>query len=295
MRCPKCGLEIPDSSRFCLQCGTSVVTGQPAAVQFGAIALGCFSLLSLIVFFAQGLVPIHFFEAVLWALAAWLWHKRKPTNQVATAAVLLLALIVAASEGYFLGARSAFRHDSIRLGASLPSGLVVDSFPATEVPLEAITKAEPQHSPPARIFNGKAATPQSRREPSPPSTCSRPLLPGEDRTPIALGSAELALVHMSLASTNADSLFLDIENGSNYCLTSIAITLVVESDWAKTDKVLNQSLSFSPAVSPGQKQNRSVSNEINLDGGGSERVTGLVKRWKITEVRGFAVPGRASQ
>lgn len=95
---------------------------------------------------------------------------------------------------------------------------------------------------------------------------------------------------MSLASTNADSLLLDVENRSIYCVTSIAISVVVESDGAKTDKTLNQTLSFSPAISPGQKQNQLVSNEIYLNGGGSERVTGLVKRWNVTEVRGFPAP-----
>lgn len=84
MSCPKCGYEIPSNSKFCLECGTSVIAERPAVVvDFGAIIFGSFALLSLIVFFAQGLVPIYFIEAALWALAAWLWHKRKPTSQVA--------------------------------------------------------------------------------------------------------------------------------------------------------------------------------------------------------------------
>jgi hypothetical protein len=295
MSCQKCGCEIPGNSKFCLDCGRPVVARRPAAADVGTIIFGGFSLLSLAVFLVQGLVPIYFIEAVAWALAAWLWHKRKPTSQVATAAVLLLAVAVAAGEGYLLGARSAVRYNSTQLGASLPPGVVDSPSPATELPPEAVTKAEPQRSTLPRITNGKTAAPQNPREPLPPSTCSRLLLPGENRTPVALGSAVLALVRTSLASTNTDSLSLDVENGSSYCVTSIAVSIIVESDWAKTDKTLNQILSFSPAISPGQKQNQNVSNEISLNGGGSERVTGLVKRWNITEVRGFPAPSNKSQ
>jgi len=294
MSCTKCGCEIPSNSKFCLECGTSVVAERPAAAaDFGAIIFGSFSLLSLIVFLAQGLVPIYFVEAAAWALVAWLWRKRKPTSQLNTTIMLFLAVAVAASEGYLLGARSAARgRYSTQLDASVPPGFVVDSVsPTTDIRRETVTKATPERSMPPRNENPKAATPRTRQEFSPPPTCSTPLLPDENRTPTALGSAELALVHMSLASTNADSLLLDVEDGSSYCVTSIA----VESGWAKTDKALNQTLLFSPAISPGEKQNQHVSNEIYLNGGGSERVTGLVKHWSITEVRGFPVSSNKSQ
>jgi len=135
MFCTKCGTDLPDDAQFCLKCGHAL-TGPPAKnveaasvpdtvneppvtspattdaptvspptepnPNIGTIVFAAFAVLSLVVSFAKGIVPIFIIEAGLWAGLAWYWHRKKPKSQAATAIVLLLALVVTAAEGYLV-------------------------------------------------------------------------------------------------------------------------------------------------------------------------------------------------
>jgi hypothetical protein len=136
MFCMKCGTDLPDDALFCRKCGYSFsvtptkippivetpagtdapavshpapTTGptQSASVNaspnLGTIVFASFALLSLIVSFVKGIVPIFLVEAVLWGALALYWYKKKPTSQAATGVILLLAVAIAAGEGYLVG------------------------------------------------------------------------------------------------------------------------------------------------------------------------------------------------
>jgi len=114
MFCDKCGTNLLYDSQFCRKCGnaltaiatplaptvSSVATNNP---NLGTIVFAGFALFSLVVSFVKGIVPIFLVEAVLWGALALYWHKKKPTSQATTAIVLLLAVAVAAGEGYLVG------------------------------------------------------------------------------------------------------------------------------------------------------------------------------------------------
>jgi hypothetical protein len=110
--CIKCGTELPDGSQFCLKCGQAL--GEPSASSastapsnpygtFGAFVFASFSMITLLVSLFKGIVPIYLVESALWGALAWYWHKRNPTSQKTNLFVLLLAVVVAAGEGYSVG------------------------------------------------------------------------------------------------------------------------------------------------------------------------------------------------
>lgn len=112
MICLKCSAELPIGSQFCLKCGQAL--GEPPTPSasptptnpygaFGAFVFASFSMITLLVSLSKGIVPIYLAESALWGALAWYWHKRNPTSQKANLAVLLLAVVVAAGEGYSLG------------------------------------------------------------------------------------------------------------------------------------------------------------------------------------------------
>ncbi|MGA3055925.1 MAG: zinc ribbon domain-containing protein [Candidatus Korobacteraceae bacterium] len=137
MFCGVCGSEFPDDFSFCPKCGRSVRTSTlpegpqpvaatptleaepdtknqqsapsgPVAPQFnyGTVVFAAFSVLSLLVCLAKGIVPIYLSESVLWAAVAWYWQKKSPWSETATGIVLLVAVGVAGGEGYLLGRQS---------------------------------------------------------------------------------------------------------------------------------------------------------------------------------------------
>jgi hypothetical protein len=138
MFCGICGNEFSDDFRFCPKCGRSVSTSasvggmQAAAVapaaganrrtemqesvpsagigarfNYATVVFASFSVLSLLVSLAKGIVPLYLGESVVWAAVAWYWHKKGPRSEIATAIVLLLAVAVAAGEGYLVGRRGS--------------------------------------------------------------------------------------------------------------------------------------------------------------------------------------------
>lgn len=150
--CIKCGLDQPEDSRFCRKCGyafpnlespplasppataetegasiaatipaaapsasTSTVIAQ-TAFNFGTWIFAGFSVLSLIVAFARGIVPIYLGEAAGWAVLAWWWQKTNPKSQIANALVLLLAVVLAAGEGFLIGRQPAENYTYLQQG-----------------------------------------------------------------------------------------------------------------------------------------------------------------------------------
>ncbi len=137
MFCGVCGSEFPDDFSFCPKCGRSVRTNRlpegpqavaatptleaepdtknqksapsmPVAARFnyGTVVFAAFSVLSLLVCLAKGIVPIYLGESVLWAAVAWYWQKKSPWSETAAGIVLLVAVGVAGGEGYLLGRQS---------------------------------------------------------------------------------------------------------------------------------------------------------------------------------------------
>jgi len=100
MFCTKCGLELPDDSQFCRKCGfaLAVAPSQPSpapTTKIVTFVFAAFAVLSLVVCFAKGIVPIYLAEAAVWAGLAWFWDKKSPSSKPLTGAILTFALIVA--------------------------------------------------------------------------------------------------------------------------------------------------------------------------------------------------------
>lgn len=163
MFCGGCGSEFPDDFSFCPKCGRSVHTNTlpegphavaaPPALEaeqdrknpksapsapvkarfnYGTVVFAAFSVLSLLICLAKGIVPIYLGESALWAAVAWYWHKKSPWSEAATGIVLLLAVGVAAGEGYLLGWQSLEKH----YAAVAPSAAL--SVAPSDNPLDAI-------------------------------------------------------------------------------------------------------------------------------------------------------------
>ena len=73
------------------------------SVNPGTLVFGAFAVLSLFAALAHGFPPIDLAEVALWTALAWYWQKRNPTSAVAISLVMLLAVVVAAGEGYVFG------------------------------------------------------------------------------------------------------------------------------------------------------------------------------------------------
>jgi hypothetical protein len=83
---------------------TPQVSGkQTPYTNFGTIVFALFAALSLLVCLVRGIVPIYLVEAGLWAGLAWFWHKKNLVSPSVNLAVLLVAVFVAAGEGFMVG------------------------------------------------------------------------------------------------------------------------------------------------------------------------------------------------
>jgi hypothetical protein len=91
---------------------TVISTTQPAPqgnrkqsedTNFGTIVFALFAALSLMVSLVRGIVPIYLAESALWAGLAWYWYKKKLISPKVNLAVLLIAVFVAAGEGFMVG------------------------------------------------------------------------------------------------------------------------------------------------------------------------------------------------
>jgi len=69
----------------------------------GTFVFGACAVLTLVVAIVHGIPPISLAEVALWTALAWYWQKRNPTSHLAISLVMLLAVVVAAGEGYVIG------------------------------------------------------------------------------------------------------------------------------------------------------------------------------------------------
>ena len=183
MFCTKCGLELPDDAQFCRKCGyafpisptqlsaTAPVSEQPIAptqptpaqstFNFGTLVFAGFSVLSLVVCFAKGIVPIYFAEAALWAALAWYWNKKGSTSETATLIILLCAVTVAAGEGYLIGRDSKVTPRTLPADfwADVPeakkqgtSPVAGDIWAKAEAELQGAQPAAPPNPPPGYVL-----------------------------------------------------------------------------------------------------------------------------------------------
>jgi hypothetical protein len=146
--CQKCGTEQAEDSQFCRKCGlrlAPVSTTPPlpeisaatwsesneqllsspsagkeekgnSSINFGTLVFASFSVLSLVVCLAKGITLISIAETCVWTAAAIYWHRRSISSPKANLIVLLLAVCVAAGEGYSFGQSSSPNYTYLKEG-----------------------------------------------------------------------------------------------------------------------------------------------------------------------------------
>lgn len=126
MVCCGCGKESADEFSFCPHCGKAFAASLPATEPLGSLppptpirelgatspavapsnvsdkigtyVFGAFSAISIIVSIAKGIVPIYLVEAAIWAGCAWYWHRKKTHSELASAVIVVLAVLIAIGE-----------------------------------------------------------------------------------------------------------------------------------------------------------------------------------------------------
>lgn len=154
MLCQNCSTEQAEDSQFCRKCGLSVApspttsataethpavssesnqqgsadVSQPrlaaaisekkgnSNINFGTIVFASFSVLSLLVCLAKGITLLTIAETCAWIAAAIYWRRRGISSPKANLIVLLLAVCVAAGEGYSLGQSSGPNYTYLKEG-----------------------------------------------------------------------------------------------------------------------------------------------------------------------------------
>lgn len=148
MVCCGCGKESADEFSFCPHCGKAFAASLPAATEppgsstplnplpeveaknpsvapsngsdkIGTYVFGAFSVISVLVSFIKGIVPIYLGEAAIWAACAWYWHRKKTHSDLAKAIVIVIAVLVAVGE--VIQIASQFRSESKQTVASVPN------------------------------------------------------------------------------------------------------------------------------------------------------------------------------
>ena len=147
MVCRDCGKESADEFSFCPYCGKAIaaslkltepprsstplnplpeveaknssVAPSNGSDKIGTYIFGAFSIISVLVSFIKGIVPIYLGEAAIWAACAWYWHRKKTHSDLARASVIVIAVLVAIGE--VIQIASQFRSESKRTVASVPS------------------------------------------------------------------------------------------------------------------------------------------------------------------------------
>ena len=126
---PSCAEELSAQFSFCPHCGRALVFAPPCpepppplpeveaveqeqtnqqeptesskadhSNEIGTYVFGSFAVMSLVVSLAKGIVPIYIFESVVWAGAAWYWHRNKTHSELAKAIVIVIAALIAIGE-----------------------------------------------------------------------------------------------------------------------------------------------------------------------------------------------------
>lgn len=119
MTCRECEMNLLDNAAFCSRCGCRVAgsrtadqnisangssaTSKSHEARVGEWVFSAFSVLTLIVTFARGFIPTELCEAALWAVIAWLWHKKRTDNQSFKEVLIMFAILLAGGEGYLFG------------------------------------------------------------------------------------------------------------------------------------------------------------------------------------------------
>src|SRR5271165_4227127 len=99
---PEAGIENAAKSATLAQSAAPAGNADKTVEEFnvGVWVFAGLSLLTLIITLTRGIVPIELLEAALWAVLAWVWHKKGLASHSSKEVLVLFAILLAGGEGY---------------------------------------------------------------------------------------------------------------------------------------------------------------------------------------------------
>lgn len=256
----------------------------PSKTNYGTVVFGGFAIVTLIVCAARGFVPIYAVEAAGWGALAW-YCRNKTLTEKANMAVLAVAVLVAALEGYSLG-----RSDTGHFFGSQEENVTHNS------PTANATSSYYGMTP---VGNTNWATPDTSTKTNGPKCPSAipagtkgTVLDRSDLDKVVGTKAELDKAEY-YEGTNEDlaynrtpwKLYYHVRNDTNVCVTQAELEVTIK--YKDSSFKERHTIALGPILSP----NEEFYNELLLSRRTGEQSDPLVmEQWRITKAWGFKIP-----
>jgi hypothetical protein len=261
---------------------------------YGVVVFGSFSLLSLVVCLAKGVVPIYAVETVVWGTLAWYCHGRE-LSKAANLALLVIAVSVGGLEGFSVGLSWS---DTARLGErEKPPPNPFDevyrsSTPAAQPSLpDELSRSHP--SPPVTEPNTfSQALAQASAS---PSSCPTTMPAGVKATTLSAEDAKGFVgteAHVEESGKTQDDWLnqlipwvaeLSFHNQTNYCVSLADVEITLRQGPQSYQEL--HTVSLDGILRPGQERMFESVKLRRRTKDGSNALS--VAEWHITKVMGF--------
>jgi hypothetical protein len=215
--------------------------------------------------------------------------------------VLLLAVAVAAGEGYVIGRESP---RGARRSADQPaarSTLDWDVYPPPSGQVSPAPETQAITSSAAMAKTSKTAgTKRSARsetnEKLALELCPEQLASGVARNLVSLSTSEIPLLDARIVDSGSGSILgyiLSVRNRTKLCIMSVSVSVALQERVNLTERFINKTVELPHPLAPGEKQQVWLYTDVDLEGDlQQENQMGLLKKLDLIEVRGFPAAAR---